>query len=53
MSEDALAAPAELSPAELPAALQEAALLVRAALAAGTQPRAVVILMDLDTKGPT
>lgn len=53
MSDEALAAPAELAPAELPAAAVEAALLTRPVLTAGGQPQAVVILMDVDAKGST
>lgn len=53
MSEEAFAAPAEAAPAELPAAAQQAALLQRPVLLAGSGPRPVVILLDVDAKGPT
>lgn len=51
MSEEAFAATSELAPAELPTAASEASLLLRPVLAAGGQPQAVVILMDVDARG--
>jgi hypothetical protein len=48
----ALDAPATVAPAELPAAAVEASAVAgRPLLVAGTQPGAVVLLLDLDVQG--
>lgn len=48
---EAFDAPAVVAPAELPAAFVEAELASRPVLAAGGQPRPVVVLVDVEVKG--